>query len=297
MGEAVPLVITGAGGRLGRLLRCLWPGALDARLEPVWYARKSLIPGVFGWDMGREPTPDLPQGAIILHLAGSVATLAEYRASTLAIGAAARDSGARHLFVASSGAVYRPQEKENTEETPPDPANAYGEAKLAAEQAAREQVAREQVAREQVAREQGAREQGAAGLTLLRIGNIAGADALLGGNEPGRRVVLDPVAGQNGPERSYIGPTVLAAVFSRLAALVVEGTALPVLLNVAQPGRIAMGDLLDAAGRDWGFGPPNAAVLPRLTLATDRLAALVPLPAASAADLVADLASLSGRWP
>ena len=282
MGEAVPLVITGAGGRLGRLLRCLWPGALDARLEPVWYARKSLIPGVFGWDMGREPTPDLPQGAIILHLAGSVATLAEYRASTLAIGAAARDSGARHLFVASSGAVYRPQEKENTEETPPDPANAYGEAKLAAEQAAREQVAREQVA---------------AGLTLLRIGNIAGADALLGGNEPGRRVVLDPVAGQNGPERSYIGPTVLAAVFSRLAALVVEGTALPVLLNVAQPGRIAMGDLLDAAGRDWGFGPPNAAVLPRLTLASDRLAALVPLPAASAADLVADLASLSGRWP
>lgn len=282
MGEAVPLVITGAGGRLGRLLRCLWPGALDARLEPVWYARKSLIPGVFGWDMGREPTPDLPQGAIILHLAGSVATLAEYRASTLAIGAAARDSGARHLFVASSGAVYRPQEKENTEETPPDPANAYGEAKLAAEQAAREQVAREQVA---------------AGLTLLRIGNIAGADALLGGNEPGRRVVLDPVAGQNGPERSYIGPTVLAAVFSRLAALVVEGTALPVLLNVAQPGRIAMGDLLDAAGRDWGFGPPNAAVLPRLTLASDRLATLVPLPATSAADLVADLASLSGRWP
>lgn len=282
MGEAVPLVITGAGGRLGRLLRCLWPGALDARLEPVWYARKSLIPGVFGWDMGREPTPDLPQGAIILHLAGSVATLAEYRASTLAIGAAARDSGARHLFVASSGAVYRPQEKENTEETPPDPANAYGEAKLAAEQAAREQVAREQVA---------------AGLTLLRIGNIAGADALLGGNEPGRRVVLDPVAGQNGPERSYIGPTVLAAVFSRLAALVVEGAALPVLLNVAQPGRIAMGDLLDAAGRDWGFGPPNAAVLPRLTLASDRLATLVPLPATSAADLVADLASLSGRWP
>ena len=148
-----------------------------------------------------------------------------------------------------------------------------------------------------MAREQVTREQVTAGLTLLRIGNIAGADALLGGNEPGRRVVLDPVAGQNGPERSYIGPTVLAAVFSRLAALVVEGTALPVLLNVAQPGRIAMGDLLDAAGRDWGFGPPNAAVLPRLTLATDRLAALVPLPAASAADLVADLASLSGRWP
>ena len=135
------------------------------------------------------------------------------------------------------------------------------------------------------------------GLTLLRIGNIAGADALLGGNAPGRRVVLDPVAGQNGPERSYIGPTMLAGVFSGLAGLAVDGAALPVVLNVAQPGRIAMGDLLDAAGRDWGFGPPNAAALPRLTLATNRLEALLPLPAATAQTLVADLATLSGRWP
>ena len=277
MGEAVPLVITGAGGRLGRLLRCLWPEALDGRLVPVWYARKPLIPGVFSWNMGVDAAPDLPAGAVILHLAGSVATLAEYRASTLAICAAARVSGARHLFVASSGAVYRPQALESREETPVAPATAYGTAKLSAEQAARDAMP--------------------VGLTLLRIGNIAGADALLGGNGPGRRVVLDPVAGQNGPERSYISPTALAAVFSRLAALAVEAAALPLILNVAQPGWIAMGDLLDAAGRDWGFGPPNAGVLPRLTLATDRLAALLPLPATTAADLVADLASLSGRWP
>ena len=278
MGEAVPLVITGAGGRLGRLLRCLWPEALDRRLAPVWFARNEKIPGVFGWDMGHEPAPELPRGAVILHLAGSATALAEYRASTLAICAAAHASGGRHLLVASTGAVYRPQVQDNSEVTPPDPPNAYGLAKLAAEQAAREAI-------------------GEASLTLLRIGNIAGADALLGGNAPGRRVVLDPVAGQNGPERSYIAPTVLAQVFSRLAALAVEGAALPGVLNVAQPGRIAMGDLLEAAGREWSFGPPRDGVLPRLTLNTDRLAALLPLPTTSARKLVADLAILAGRWP
>jgi nucleoside-diphosphate-sugar epimerase len=278
MGDNVPLVITGAGGKLGRLLRCLWPAGLDARLAPVWYARNSAIPGVFSWNMGVDAAPDLPPGAVILHLAGSVTTLAEYRASTLAICAAARESGARHLFVASSGAVYRPQAEDNREDTPPDPPNAYGAAKLAAEAAARAAMAE-------------------ARLTLLRIGNIAGADALLGGNAAGRPVKLDPVAGQNGPERSYIGPTLLAGVFSRLAARAVEGAALPMILNVAQPGRIAMGDLLDAAGREWSFGAPNPAVLPRLTLNTERLAALLPLPAASAPDLVADLAGLQGRWP
>jgi nucleoside-diphosphate-sugar epimerase len=277
MGESVPLVVTGAGGRLGRLLRCLWPQELDPRLAPVWYARKPAIPGVSGWNMGVDAAPDLPRGVVILHLAGSVWALAEYRASTLAACAAAQQSGARHLFIASSGAVYRPQAGDNTEDTPPDPANAYGLAKLAAEQAARDAMA--------------------TGLTLLRIGNIAGADALLGGNAPGTRVVLDPVAGQNGPERSYLGPRVLASVFSGLAGLAVAGAALPLVLNVAQPGRIAMGDLLDAAGRDWGFGPPNPAVLPRLTLNTDRLAALLPLPAATAGGLVAELAALSGRWP
>ena len=277
MGETVPLVITGAGGRLGRLLRCLWPEALDRRFSPVWYGRNPVIPGVLGWNMGVDPAPDLPGGAVILHLAGSVARLAEYRASCVAICVAAQAAGARHLFIASSGAVYPPQHAPNNEDTPPAPTNDYGAAKLAAEGAARGAMA--------------------SGLTLLRIGNIAGADALLGGNAPGRRVVLDPVAGQNGPERSYIGPTILAGVFSGLAGLAVDGAALPVVLNVAQPGRIAMGDLLDAAGRDWGFGPPNAAALPRLTLATNRLEALLPLPAATAQTLVADLATLSGRWP
>ena len=281
MGEAVPLVITGAGGRLGRLLRCLWPEALDRRLAPVWFARNSQIPGVFAWDMGREPAPELPRGAVILHLAGSVATLAEYRASVAAICAAADAGGARHLFVASSAAVYRPQVQDNREDTPPDPPNAYGLAKLDAEQAARQAMAKSS----------------GPGLTLLRIGNIAGADALLGGTAPGRSVVLDPVPGQNGPERSYIAPTVLAQVFSQLAGLAVAAAALPLILNVAQPGRIAMGDLLDAAGRDWGFGPPSDTVLPRLTLNTDRLAALLPLPATSAKKLVADLAGLAGRWP
>ena len=278
MVESVPLVITGAGGRLGRLLRCLWPALPDDRLAPVWFARNQANPAILGWNMGVDPAPELPAGAVILHLAGSVVRLAEYRASVTAVCDAARHSGARHLYVASSGAVYPPLGQDHHEDTPPAPATPYGRAKLEAEQAARAAM-------------------GEAGLTLLRIGNIAGADALLGGNAPGQPVVLDPVAGQNGPQRSYIAPTVLAGVLFRLSVMAASGAKLPLILNVAQPGQVAMGDLLDAAGRTWGYGPPRGGVLARLTLNCDRLAALMPLPATSAPALVADLALLAGRWP
>jgi hypothetical protein len=81
-----------------------------------------------------------------------------------------------------------------------------------------------------------------------------------------------------------------------LAALVTQAGRLPAVINLAQPGVIAMADLLAARGQPWCFGPPRAGAVARVVLATDVLAGLVPLPPASAASVVADLDSVPG-WP
>ena len=51
-----------------------------------------------------------------------------------------------------------------------------------------------------------------------------------------------------------------------------------------------MGDLLDAAGFPWVYGPWRDQVLPRLTLETSRLATYCPgLPAPTPVEMIADL--------
>ena len=132
---------------------------------------------------------------------------------------------------------------------------------------------------------------------MLRLGNLAGADALLGRCLPDKAVTLDPIAGQSrGPERSYIGPAALASVLAGLIDCVAKGQ-IPGILNIAQPPVVAMADLLDAKGQPWHFGPKNPAAVARVGLATDRLAALVPLHPATPAALIADLDQFRGRWP
>ena len=177
---------------------------------------------------------------------------------TAAVCAAARAGRAGHVFVMSSAAVYAPGPLPLAETTPPGPVNPYGASKLAAEAAA-------------VAALSGS----ATGLTILRLANLAGADALLGNAKPGRTVTLDPVAGQaGGPERSYIGPRLLAQVLAALLLRAAQGGGLPAVLNVAQQPPVAMADLLTASGQDWCFGPPRAGTVARVVLDTDRLAAL-----------------------
>ena len=131
---------------------------------------------------------------------------------------------------------------------------------------------------------------------MLRIGNVIGADALIGGADAAE-VVLDPVPGQaGGPQRAAIGPVALARVLEGLAARALAGHALPDLLNIAAPGAVAMADLLQAAGLPWRYGPENPHVLARAAMDTSRLEALLPGLAGdgSAADMVAQWRSLAG---
>jgi nucleoside-diphosphate-sugar epimerase len=256
---AQPFLVTGATGRIGRAMRSVWPFAAGSALAPVWQSRRP-EPGFTEWDLEHAPCPDRIASGVILALAGG--RRAENANTTLALAAlrAARDQRARHVFLMSSSAVYGFGPEPMTEQTTPAPLAAYGRHKLAMEQAALTFAEAEGV-----------------GLTVLRLGNVAGFDALLGGARPGQTVALDPVPGQKGgPLRSYIGPLSLGRVLAALAEMAAEGAAVPPLLNIAAAEPVHMATLLEAAGLDWRYGPENPEVLARAVLDTQLLQTLLP---------------------
>lgn len=261
--EAVPLLVLGSTGRLGGFLRRAWPFALRGGLRPVWQARDGR-PGCLGWDILSEPAPPWA-GGVVLVLAGGRQVPDINTAVALRAMQAALDQGGRHLFLCSSAAVY-PAGEGLHEEMVPAPAAAYGAAKAAMEAAAMDFRARHVSAGG-----------GGPGLTVLRIGNVAGADALLGAVRDGP-VVLDPTPDGHGPVRSYAGPMTLAGILAHLCTLASGGTALPEVLNIATPRPVAMADLAAAAGLEWRFGPVNPDVIPVVGLDTRRLQALLTLP-------------------
>lgn len=276
--RAVPLIVTGAGGRIGRLLRL---SAADLQpCAPLWLARRP-DGQTAGWDIAQEVPADLPRGATLLHLAAVLpgrGSLDDNETTARALVRADRSVGFSRVVVMSSVAVYAPEDGPIPETRPPAPASAYGQAKLGTERI--------------LAAGLGPR------LTILRLANLAGADALLGGAARSGPVILDPIMGQaGGPVRSYIGPLSLARALGGVLRALAEGKAVPTVLNLAQPGAVAMADLLDAAGLDWSFGPARKEAVARVEVEVSRLASIVPLTPADPKAMAAELASLSGRWP
>ncbi|MEK0165822.1 NAD-dependent epimerase/dehydratase family protein [Phaeobacter sp. A36a-5a] len=285
-----PVLIMGASGRIGGLLRSQWSGP-EQGLR--WQRRRPPVgtgPDGRGWHVF-EPLAEpeaLLQAAVgcaaILCLAGPVpggtaggdlraGQLVQHRDLALAAleaSARARDAGAGagapRVLLASSAAVYGATPGPLREDTPLAPLAPYGVAKAEMEQAA---CAR-------------ATELGL-DVTLLRIGNIAGFDAILGGWRAGFR--LDQFADGQTPRRSYIGPRTLAEV---LAALIAS-PALPQVLNIAQPGLVAMGDLLQAAGLEFARRPAPGDAIAEVQLDVSRLIGLLTPEPAPAADLPACL--------
>lgn len=271
----VPLVVTGAQGRLGRLLRRIWTDAPPEGLQPLWSARGA--DADLPWDILSGPAPQWPEGAVVLHLAGILRgppdQLAGNAAMVAPLLAACQRNGAQRVLVASTAAVYAPSARPSPEDEIPAPTGDYGRAKLAMERALQAQG-------------------GDLPVTCLRIGNVAGADALLS-PRPGP-LALDPVPDQpGGPLRSWIGPRMLARVLAALA----RQRDLPPVINIAADPPLTMGALLEAAGRDWQYGPPNPAVVPAAVMATDLLHRLCPLPWITPAELIRDLACAAGDAP
>lgn len=260
------MLVLGASGRLGGMLRRHWPKHPD--LSPLWQARRP-----FAWAEPFSPIgdrPDLGPLDVVLGLAGvtpqSGAPLEMNTALALAAVDLAARHGARRVFLSSSASVYAPSPLPLPEDTPLHPPAPYGRAKQAMEGAALTRAR-------------------ALGLsaTVLRIGNVAGADALLAA-PPGPRH-LDRFADGQGPRRSYVGPADLAAI---LSALVQSRADLPEVLNLALPGAVAMADLLTAADLPFDWRPAPIGAIPRLVLDVSRLQALLPLPPADPARIVAD---------
>ena len=247
-------LIMGASGRLGQALARVWDGP-----APVWQTRSG-AGGSLAWDILNAPAPELPAVSGIVVLAGVTAGSAAELALNTDLAQAGADLGARlgvPVLVASTQAVYGPQPGLLREDAALMPANDYGRAKCAMEAAV-----------------------AAPHVTCLRIGNVAGCDALAAGITRGG-VVLDRFADGQGPRRAMLGPLDLCHVIQGLLA----APARPPVLNVARPGLVAMADVLMAAGVafDWRAAPKGA--LPELGLDVTLLQGICPLPAADAGDM------------
>lgn len=261
-------VLLGATGRVGRLILAGWDRAgpaPDAAPPPVALGRG---PGAaLRWDMAAPP-PALPGGArpgVVFHFAGVTPAGAGDLAANAALGRAGFDAaagwGAAHVFVASSATVYGRPEGPAAEDAPARPETAYGRSMLAREQALLERAARP----------------GAPGLTLLRIGNVAGAcEPFLSAARQAGPLDLDIFADGTGPRRCYIGPLGLARCLAALARLAARGHPLPRLLNLAAAAPAGMDELLDAMDKPWRPRPAPASALQELLLDTSRLETLCP---------------------
>lgn len=277
--EAPRLLVLGATGKLGRMLRAWW-ARFSPPFVPVWQARGPR-PGHVVWSPGASPEA-LGRADVVLALWGVTRGTSEALAANAELARAAHDVaqavGARRLLVASSAAVYGPGEGLR-EATPTRPVTPYGIAKLDAERTLDALARSETTPR----------------ICRVRLANVVGADSLFASLAEGRALVLDRFADGQGPLRSYLAPGDLAAAIEVLATC--DARELPAVVNVAGDRPLVMEALARAWGAEptWRPAPPDAVA--RVTLDTRRLGALMgPLRASSSAqDAVAQLRQLDAR--
>lgn len=245
------------------LQRCWMEAALADQV--LWQARQPRADHTLNWaivDPLARPqalTRAVQGRDVILCLSGVTperAACADARmADNIALATAAIRAGAEtgaRVLVASSAAVYGDQPGPLNEAAPLKPVSEYGRAKADMEEACATLGAQLGVQ-----------------VTALRIGNVAGADAILGRWHPG--FVLDRLADGRTPRRSYIGPQTLARVLSALCAQV----NLPPVLNISAPGVVEMGALLDAAGLGWTARPASDTTIAEVRMSVAALERVV----------------------
>ncbi len=254
---ACRIAVIGSGGRLGRMLRQFWTGRTD--LAPRWTARSGSGDVVDPLTMSTEAlTAALVGSDIILNLAGPTprpgqdsdpAVMAAHSGLATALLAAA----VAPVVLLSSAAVYGDTPGLLSETTPPAPQSTYGHAKLAMEKIAAEWS-------------------GPTRATVLRLGNVAGADMLLGANVlRDGPVRLHVFPDGTTPLHSTVGPATLARLLAGILLALHRGAPVPNLMNLAAPGAVAMGDLLNAADLPWEPVAAPPGTIAEVTLATKRL--------------------------
>lgn len=274
------VLVLGATGRLGRMLQ--WGWRQETRFVPAWHGRRAgQSNDINTFDILSQPKAlqdSVSECDVVLCLAGvtpaSGADVALNRKIALAVRAA---SGDIPLLVASSAAVYGRTDGLCREVDPACPMAPYGIAKLEMEQA--------------LARAGGP-------VTCLRIGNVAGADQILGRLPTKDPFTLDRFTDGRTPCRSYVGPATLARMLADLCMAAGAGRALPALMNVACPGGVEMGALLDAVPHRWSARTAPDTAIPKVVLDTDTLGRFTALDerAGHADRLVAEWRAFIDQW-
>ncbi|MGK7755220.1 MULTISPECIES: NAD-dependent epimerase/dehydratase family protein [unclassified Roseovarius] len=267
------ILITGAGGRLGRLLYAARERDDAPDTEVVFQSRGAGRD--VQWRPG-EPVERLPDCDVLVALWG--ATQGDAEALSVNVGLVAQSRqvaqvcGARAVFHLSSAAVYGPGAG-LTETATIAPLTPYGAAKAEMERRVRNVGA-------------GMKE------CILRLANVVGADSLAGALASDKPVTLDRFDGGRGPVRSYIGAVDLLRVLSGLAR--VESGTLPFALNIAAPSPVAMEDLARAAGKRVIWQPAPEGAVQEVSIDTTRMHRLLPAirTNADAAALIGELNAL-----
>lgn len=237
------ILLVGATGRVGRMVLHYWPQTGPDTIC-VAQTRAGRVPGTVHWHPMDGPAELLASidaiGSfdVMVMLAGvtptSGAPLELNTGLAQACLSAALQAGIGRVLLASSSAVYGAGHGMSfTEHSPCHPINAYGHAKLQMEHACAPW-----------------RQQGL-DLCYLRIGNVAGADALLlnaARAGTGQSIPIDTYADGHGPIRSYLGPLTLASVLRTLCMI---PDPLPDILNIAAPEPVSMDALARAADQPW----------------------------------------------
>lgn len=229
------LVILGATGQIGRIISNNLLN--DPDLHLILQSR-SERPGYHKWnpDEGTAGLTQLLENSdVVLNLIGKIpspgVTKHDFQRVNVKLAVkileTARRAGVPKIFMTSTAAVYgRPisPEKPFKENSILSPLSEYGKSKVAMEK--------------ELGKISGA------DLSTLRIGNVAGADALLGQFVDMRQIkeiTLDRFQDGKGPNRSYIGPKRLSETIKRLAISLNE---IPTCLNVTSWPPTAMEDML-----------------------------------------------------
>lgn len=273
------LLVLGATGRVGQLLRRVWDHTPPTAVRPIYQSRHAMS-GHVTFAPGDDPAVFGPvDGVLALWgvTAGTAQELAQNTALAVAAERIASACGAGYVLHASSIAAYAPLDVPMAEDTPLSATAPYGLAKADMERAL-------------------ASMNGAGGLSgqdrsILRFGSIAGAESLAAAMAGSGPIVLDRFP-DGAPMRSYIAPSDLARVITGLCALPKKDR--PDVLNVGAPNPIRMHQLLEAANHpfDWRPAPDHAREVAILN--TDRLTRLLPdaVTCTSAAAMIKDLRDL-----
>jgi len=274
----------GATGRVSRLLLAHWQA-----VPPPFSVRTQSRTD--GYDLHWSPLEDGPdpllrfneaEGGLqaIVAMIGNTPSTAGDMSETAVLAAtvvsAAAKAGIPRVLLASSSAVYALGEGKSESDVAA-PTSPYGQAKFDMERTVVTSNAGVEVC-------------------CLRIGNVAGADALVGrantvsDSDP---IKLDQFPDIKGPCRSYIGPSHLARC---LELLIAHNSPLPPVLNCAAEPPVEMADLVQAAGLPWAWvpAPEGSFATQRITLDCTLLAQTIGAAsiAASPDSMVAELRNL-----